>query len=98
MNLAELVECSPTYISFVECGTKCMSLSMLIRIANALHVSADDILQDYLENTVQVSNHDFAEIVADCNDYEIKVLLDVVRATKASLRTPPTSFSHNNCR
>ena len=89
MLLAEKVGCTPTYISFIESGSKCMSISTLIKVANALNASADDILQDCLVNTIKVSNHAFAEVVTDCSDLEKRILLDVVKATKQSLRNPP---------
>lgn len=85
-QLAELVDCSNTYICYLEKGTKCMSLDMFIFVANALNVSADELLQDFLENTVAVSNHEFAAIITDCSTYEKRILLDSIRAIKQSLR------------
>ena len=84
--LAEDAELSAAYISYIECGTKSLSIDALVAIANALNATADEILRDNLENTVRVSNHAFAGILADCTDYEKKVLYDVIVATKVSLR------------
>ena len=86
MSLAEKIDKSATYISYIECGYKSMSLETFVAIANALNVSADELLMDSLDNTVKVSNHEFASIVQDCNEYERKVLLEVLAATKQSLR------------
>ncbi len=44
-----------------------MSLDMFVFVANALNVSADELLQDLLGNTISVSNHEFAELVSDCS-------------------------------
>ncbi len=66
-QLAELVDCSNTYICLLEKGSKSMSLDMFVFVANALNVSADEVLQDLLENTIFVSNHEFAELVSDCS-------------------------------
>lgn len=85
-QLSEHIECSTSYISYVEQGHKSLSLEMFVLVANALNVSADELLRDCLENTIAVSNHDFASLLADCTSYESRVLLDVVRATKQSLR------------
>ena len=85
-QLAELVECSNTYICQVEKGTKCMSLDMFIYVANALNVSADELLQDFLENTIAVSNHEFAALLADCTTYEKRIMLDLIISAKKSLR------------
>ena len=62
------------------------SLDTLVRVANALNVSTDDLLVDSLTNTIKVSNHEFADILADCSDYELRVLLDMVKAAKQALR------------
>ena len=85
-QLSEQIECSTSYISYVEQGHKSLSLEMFVLVANALNVSADELLRDCLENTIVVSNHDFASLLADCTSYESRVLLDVIRATKQSLR------------
>lgn len=84
--LAELVDRSPGYISYIETGAKTVSLETLVALANALQVSADELLVDCLENTVKASNHSFANILADCSEYERRVLLDIITAAKTTLR------------
>lgn len=84
--LAELVDCSPTFISYIESGTKSMAMETFVRIANALNVSSDELLADVLENTIRVSNHSFADLLSDCSEYERRVLQDILTAAKASLR------------
>lgn len=86
MLLAERIDRSPTYMSYVENGCKSCSLDTLVLVANELDVSADELLIDSLENPVKVFNHEFAAIIADCSDYELRVLLDIVKATKHSMR------------
>ena len=44
LHLSELVGLSPTYISYIESGNKCMSLATFVEIANALNVTADELL------------------------------------------------------
>lgn len=85
-KLAELINKSPTYVSYIESGLKCMSLDTFVSIANALRVSADELLKDSLENTVKVSNHEFGEVITDCSEYEKRILLAIVRSAKESLR------------
>lgn len=86
LALAEMVDRSPTYISYIENGLKCMSLPTLVSIANALQVTADELLQDSLENTIVVSNHEFASLLADCNEYERRVLFETATAAKKAVR------------
>ena len=92
LHLSELVGLSPTYISYIESGYKSMSLATFIEIANALNVTADELLIDSLENTVKVSNHELAALLSDCSEYEKKILLDVASAIKKSLRENRSQF------
>ena len=85
--LAERIELSPAFISYIEGGRKVMSLETFLLIANALNASADELLADNLDNTVRVSNHEFADLLSDCTEYEKKVMLDVASATKHSMRS-----------
>lgn len=84
--LAEKIEISPTFISYIEGGRKIMSLETFLMIANSLNASADELLADNLENTVKVSNHEFADLLADCTEYEKRVMFDVAFTTKQSMR------------
>ena len=86
LKLSELIDRSSTYISYIESGIKSMSLATFVLIANALNVTADELLLDNLENTIKVSNHEFSTLLSDCTEYERRVLHDVSSKTKASLR------------
>ena len=86
LKLAELIDRSPTYVSYIESGLKSMSLETFVFLTNALNVTADELLIDSLENTIKVSNHEFAKLLSDCSDYEWRVLLDLTTTTKKSLR------------
>jgi transcriptional regulator with XRE-family HTH domain len=85
--LAELVDKSPAFISYIERGKKSMSIETFVYIANALNVSADELLVDNLENTVRASNHIFADLLSDCSEFERRVLKDILVASKTSLRS-----------
>lgn len=86
LTLSELIDRSPTYISYIEGGIKSMSLDTFILLVNALNITADELLMDNLENTIKVSNHEFAALLSDCNDYEKRILFDVITAAKKSIR------------
>ena len=85
-ELSENIDRSPTYISYIENGLKCMSLDTFVSIANVLHVSADELLKDSIENTVNVFNHEFSEIASDCSEYERHILLEVALVIKNTIR------------
>lgn len=96
-RLAEIICKSPTHISYIEGGLKCMSLDTFVAVANALQVSADELLKDNIENTIVVSNHEFAEMISDCSEYEKRVLLSIVASAKEALREN-FHFLLNRCR
>jgi transcriptional regulator with XRE-family HTH domain len=91
-KLSERINRSPTYISYIESGIKGMSMETFVLIANALNISADELLSDNLENTTHVSNHKYTELLADCSQYEMRVLLDITTTTKKSLRNNSRYF------
>lgn len=84
--LSERVGLSPTYISYIESGVKCMSLETLLGIANALDVTADTILADCFDNHASISKHEFIDIMDDCTLYESRVVLDTAKAVKNAMR------------
>ncbi len=86
LKLSEQVHCSASYLSYIENGTKCISLELLIDIANKLNISSDMLLFDCLKNTVTASNHAFTELLNDCSEYEKIILLETATALKFALR------------
>ena len=56
-------------------------------IADTLTVSVNDLLCDTVLISKAVFEKEAKELFEDCNEYEIRVLVDVLKATKQSLRT-----------
>ena len=86
-DLAERVEISPTHLGRIERGEKKPSLSLLIRIANALQLSVDDLLVDSMttpSKTRMDSNYSF---LLDCSPAENDILIKTAVAMKRILRT-----------
>ena len=84
--LSAMIDKSPGYISYLECGTKVMSLETFVSIANALDVSTDTLLNRQLVTATEITNSEAQKIFENCTPYETHVLLDVLKATKESLR------------
>ena len=77
---------SPTHISNIERGTTNVSLKTIVAIANALSVTTDDILCDsVIKATVQIER-DIAQLLEDCDEYEIRIIKDMIAATKETIR------------
>lgn len=85
-QLCELVGLSDGYISYIETASKGVSLDALVRIANALNVTADELLAENLTNRQICLNGEFADLLGDCNAYERRVLIETARAMKRILR------------
>jgi len=87
-ELSELIDRSPTYMSYIENGSKSMSLETFINIVNALSVSSDYLLRDSIEtaNTV-TSSTELDSILNGCSPYEKRVILDTAAAMKSILRS-----------
>lgn len=85
-RLAELAGVSPTHLSNIETGTTKVSTSMLVNIANILRLSVDDLLCDSVVKAKVQFEREIAELLEDCDDYEIRVITDVLQATKQALR------------
>ena len=60
-QLAEIIDISPTHMSVIERGVKTPKLDTFVRIANALGVSTDALLQDVV---VPVNDRIMAELSA----------------------------------
>ncbi len=84
--LAERINCSTSYISYIETGSKHLSMDYFVEIANALDCTADELLIDQLDKSLIVKQHKFADLMQDCEDYEQQIIYDVLGATKISLR------------
>ncbi len=84
--LAELVGISTSHVSNIETGTKQISLSTLIKLANALKVSVDELLFDNVIHSNTKYEKEIMRYLDDCSDYEIRHIIDLIIATKASIR------------
>ena len=85
-RLAERIGISPTHLSNIETGTTRVSLSTIISIANALSVTGDDLLCDNIIMAKAPFEKDIAALLEDCDEYEIRIVKDMVSSLKDSLR------------
>lgn len=85
-KLAEKADVGTTHISHIETGCTKLSIKTLIKIANALNSSADELLCDYINNSKNIYTNEITETLNDCTIQEIRFLSDLVKHTKHSLR------------
>ena len=84
-QLGDITHSSSVLISSIERGIKAPSLDTLIAIANALEVSADDILIDSLDHSNSMVGNEIQEILLDCNHDEKEMLTRTLKFLKALL-------------
>ena len=85
-QLAEKAELSNVYISYLERGERMPSLDAVINIANALNVSADDLLSGCL--LVSNSRQDAREFdtLYGCSSEELSIILKCMAFLKDLLK------------
>ncbi len=57
----------------------------LVAIANTLGVSVDELLCDTILSSKAVFENELEEVLRDCNEYEIRFITDIVKASKNPL-------------
>ncbi len=82
-ELSQIISISVRHISNIETGAKAPSLEMLINIANALEVSADDLLTDNLKHSSSPVDTEIHDILLDCNHDEREMLTRLLKFMKA---------------
>lgn len=85
-QLAEAVGVGVTHISHLETGSGTVSLKVFLAIINYLECSADEILCKEIKTAKPIVNSWLAELVADCDQSETKIIADTVTALKQTLR------------
>ena len=84
-DLGDIVHITGRHISNIETGAKGPSLEMLILIANALDVSADDLLTDNLKHSSSPVGTEIHDLLLDCNNDEKAILTRTLIFLKALL-------------
>ena len=85
-QLAEAVGVGVTHISHLETGSGTVSLKVFLAIINYLECSADEILCKEISTARPIVDNWLAELVADCDQTEVKIIADTVAALKHTLR------------
>ena len=84
--LAEMIGIEPSNISHIERAVSKVGLNTLVKIANALDCTVNDLLCDSLQRERLSFDNEIARLIQDCSPKEIRLISDLIRTTKESLR------------
>ncbi len=85
--LAEVSGVEPSNISHIERAATKLSLSTIIRIANALELTVDELVYGNLIKSTHISNTMINDLLADCSPNELKAIAEMIKTTKKVLRS-----------
>lgn len=83
--LGEQLNMTRKHISVIETAINRPRLDTLVDIANALNVSADDLLVDSLTHSASTADSEIHRLLLDCNTTEQEILTRTVKELKAIL-------------
>lgn len=85
-RLAGEINYSVPHISHVENAKVILSIDFLVKISNALQVSADQLLCDSLDYASNIYQGEIMEALEDCSINELKIISQAVTDLKKNLR------------
>lgn len=85
-QLAENIDMATSNISHIERATTQVSLPSLVKIANVLNVSLDQLVCDSLPVSTDYLEKDIAELLKDCTTTEKKIVRNIIDVTIKTLR------------
>jgi transcriptional regulator with XRE-family HTH domain len=85
-RLAEMAELSMTHMSHIETGRTKLSLPALHKLAWALGVPMDTLVCDSIAQAKEIFEGELFQETKDCGETEIRIITDMAKALKASLR------------
>lgn len=84
-ELAEKIGISVTHMSHIETGNTKLSLPVFVDLAAALETRTDELLYDDSSAVRSDSIEEIVRILDTCTTQQIRIIEDVLRATKTSL-------------
>ena len=85
-QLAGRIDVAASTIAHAESGISKPSLPLLIKIANELNVSLDQLISDSLPIADVYIQKDISDILSDCTITEKQIIRNILLTTKETLR------------
>ena len=84
-QLADSIGVSRKHVSLLETAGTGISLELLVKVSNALHVSIEELLTDNLTVPNSISDTDLHYIMLDCTEQEERIITKAAKALKSIL-------------
>lgn len=85
-SVANKVGISPKHMSNIETARTKPSLPTLISIANVLETTVDNFLCDNIVKSANVFAGEAKQLFQGCDDYELRIMVNILNATKEALK------------
>lgn len=85
-ELAAILGISRPFLAYIEIGARLPGLETFLEIANALEISANDLLLDSLVNSGDAVDNDLQYLLLDCSTAETAIIKETVKSLKNSLQ------------
>lgn len=91
--LAEKAHLSLPLISSIELGKSTMLVTTLLRITEALQVSADELLRPDVPSVNGIYQNEFAGLLIGCTPEEIESIIKIVKELIETMHTKKDDYS-----
>lgn len=85
-QLADKIDIATSTIAHAESGTSKPSLPLLLKLANVLNITLDQLVCDSLPVIDSYLEKDIADLLSDCSTKEKQIIRDIITATKDTIR------------
>lgn len=79
-QLAEKVELSAVYIGQIERGERKMTIETLVKLANSLNSSIEELLKDSTSSNINARLNELVNIAKELDTSDIDKVIDVIKA------------------
>lgn len=79
-QLAEAVDISAVYVGQIERGDRHMTIDTLVKIANVLQVSIEELLRDSTNKNINARLSELVNIAKNLDIADIDIVIDVIKA------------------
>ena len=85
-QLAEQINISVSHLSAIECGSSNFGVDILMRITEALKVSADSLLRTNVPSVSSIYSSELDALIKDCSPAEIEAMVATMRQIKNAFK------------